>query len=73
MEQRNDPGRKREPVEGQDNECYLLMYPQSHQDLCSTILNVLKCLKALVGDPDEKCRSLEETKASVKERVGQYF
>lgn len=50
-----NPGSDGKPVKGVKDGCDVIMFPHSHQDPSSTVLNILEPLDALARDPDEKC------------------
>lgn len=64
------------------NGCDVVEFSHSHQDPCSTILNILQSLHAFVRDPDEKCvtviqsggdKGVDQFSASAKVSVGRSF
>lgn len=50
-----DPVLNRQSVEGFKDRCDVIVRLHPHQDLGSTVLNVLQLLDVLAGDPDEEC------------------
>ena len=50
-----DPGGDGQPVQGVEYGCDVFIFPHSHQDPSSAVLDVLELLDALARDPDEKC------------------
>ena len=50
-----NPGGDGEPVKGVEYGCDVVVFPHSHQDPGSTVLDVLQSLDAFARGPDEKC------------------
>ncbi len=48
----------REPVEGMQDGGDVIILPQSNQDPSSVVLDILKLLKSLARDPNEKCAAV---------------
>lgn len=47
-----------EPMQRAEDGCDVVIFPHPHQDPRRAVLDVLEPLKALAGDPDEKCVAL---------------